>query len=289
MKRLNSSTISRVSRSITAIAFLLISFAPAVLADDLSRQLHARFQGKTFFVFDFPESNTAHFNADGTHPYFTHPGSWTTSAIFIKTIHLRRDQAEFKGRRVVHLFNRAEFRFQPQRTDFDFTITIDIDRSAPEANAALLRAAAKVFIASQSALSPLVPDYWRWVFDHMDQNGELENPHHELHLQSGCRGTPTIDNPCVVGNGVIAPRRLSTPDPEYSEFARELRLSGGSQYTFVLDESGQPQKIRIMFPFGAGLDERGIIALKQWRLTPGTFNGKAVPVQMNVSMDWRLY
>ena len=92
-----------------------------------------------------------------------------------------------------------------------------------------------------------------------------------------------------VGGGVSAPKALYAPDPEYSEEARKAKYQGTVVLWLVVGADGRPQQIRIQRALGMGLDEKAIEAVRQWKFEPAKLNGQAVPVQINVEVNFRLY
>jgi len=92
-----------------------------------------------------------------------------------------------------------------------------------------------------------------------------------------------------VGGGVSAPKALFSPDPEYSEEARKAKYQGTVVLWLVVDASGRPQQIRVQRSLGMGLDEKAIEAVKQWKFDPARKDGQAVPVMINVEVNFRLY
>jgi len=92
-----------------------------------------------------------------------------------------------------------------------------------------------------------------------------------------------------VGGGVSAPKALYAPDPEYSEEARKAKYQGTVVLWLVVDASGRPQQIRVQRALGMGLDEKAIEAVKQWKFDPARKDGQAVPVMINVEVNFRLY
>src|SRR5499427_1673438 len=92
-----------------------------------------------------------------------------------------------------------------------------------------------------------------------------------------------------VGGGVSAPRALYAPDPEYSEEARKATYQGTVVLWMVVGADGRAQQVRVQRSLGMGLDEKAIEAVKQWRCEPAKLNGQAVPVQINVEVNFRLY
>jgi len=92
-----------------------------------------------------------------------------------------------------------------------------------------------------------------------------------------------------VGGGVSAPKALYAPDPEYSEEARKAKYQGTVVLWLVVDANGRPQQIRVQRALGMGLDEKAIEAVKQWKFDPARKDGQAVPVMINVEVNFRLY
>ena len=92
-----------------------------------------------------------------------------------------------------------------------------------------------------------------------------------------------------VGGGVSAPKALFAPDPEYSEEARKAKYQGTVVLWLVVDANGRPQQIRVQRALGMGLDEKAIEAVKQWKFDPARKDGQAVPVMINVEVNFRLY
>jgi len=92
-----------------------------------------------------------------------------------------------------------------------------------------------------------------------------------------------------VGGGVSAPKALYAPDPEYSEEARKAKYQGTVVLWMVVGSDGRAQQIRIQRSLGMGLDEKAIEAVRQWKFEPAKLNGQAVPVQINVEVNFRLY
>lgn len=91
-----------------------------------------------------------------------------------------------------------------------------------------------------------------------------------------------------IGGGVSAPSLVYKVEPEYSEEARKAKYQGSVLLQVVVDDKGNPRDIRIVRPVGLGLDEKAIEAVQKWRFRPGMLNGKAVPVQAMIEVNFRL-
>jgi len=92
-----------------------------------------------------------------------------------------------------------------------------------------------------------------------------------------------------VGGDVVAPRAIFSPEPEYSEEARQGQLQGTCLLWMVVGTDGKTHDVRIVRSLGMGLDERSIEAIRTWRFDPATKNGQTVAVQIKVETSFRLY
>jgi periplasmic protein TonB len=92
-----------------------------------------------------------------------------------------------------------------------------------------------------------------------------------------------------VGGGISAPKPLSTPDPEYTEEARNAKTQGTCILWMIVDEQGHPRDIRVVRGLGFGLDAKAIDAVKQWRFEPAVKDGHPVNVQISVEVGFKLY
>jgi TonB family protein len=92
-----------------------------------------------------------------------------------------------------------------------------------------------------------------------------------------------------VGGGVIAPRILFAPDPDYSEEARKAKYQGTVVLWLVVDSNGRARDARVQRSLGMGLDEKALAAVRQWRFEPALKDGHPVAVQINVEVNFRMY
>jgi protein TonB len=51
-----------------------------------------------------------------------------------------------------------------------------------------------------------------------------------------------------------------------------------------VDEKGNPSHVRVVHGIGMGLDEKAIEAVRQYKFTPATVNGKPVKVDMYIEV-----
>jgi periplasmic protein TonB len=91
-----------------------------------------------------------------------------------------------------------------------------------------------------------------------------------------------------IGGGVSAPTIIFKVEPEYSEEARKAKFQGTVVLAVVVDERGNPRDIRVQRPLGLGLDQKAVEAVGKWRFSPGKKDGKPVPVQAIIEVNFRL-
>ncbi len=91
-----------------------------------------------------------------------------------------------------------------------------------------------------------------------------------------------------IGGGVSPPSILYKVEPEYSEEARKAKFQGTVLLYVVVDENGKPRDIKILRPLGLGLDQKAVEAVEKWKFSPGKKDGKPVPVQAQIEVNFRL-
>jgi TonB family protein len=92
-----------------------------------------------------------------------------------------------------------------------------------------------------------------------------------------------------VGGGISAPQAISSPDPEYTEEARQAKKQGTCVLSMIVDEQGHPRDLRVIRGLGFGLDSKALDAVRQWRFQPALKDGKPVNVQISVEVEFHLY
>jgi periplasmic protein TonB len=92
-----------------------------------------------------------------------------------------------------------------------------------------------------------------------------------------------------VGGGVSAPQLVFAPDPEFSDEARRAKYQGVCVVSLIVDTQGNPQRVQVVRHLGMGLDEKAVEAVKQYKFKPATLQGKPVPVEVNIEVNFRIY
>jgi len=89
--------------------------------------------------------------------------------------------------------------------------------------------------------------------------------------------------------GVKLGRATSTPDPEYSESARKAKIRGTVLLALAINADGAVDAVKVVCSLEPGLDQNAADAARTWKFTPATKDGKPVPIQIEVSVGYRLY
>lgn len=93
--------------------------------------------------------------------------------------------------------------------------------------------------------------------------------------------------PVAVGGEVRQARLVSTVPPEYPSLARAQHVSGGVTIDALIDANGRVTKMKVL----SGptlLEQAAMDALRQWKYEPATLDGKAVPMRVTVTIQFRL-
>ncbi len=90
-------------------------------------------------------------------------------------------------------------------------------------------------------------------------------------------------------NGVSIPQVIYQVDADFSEEARKAKFQGEVIVSLVVDANGRPQSVRVPRPIGMGLDEKAVEAVRQYRFKAATKNGQAVPVLMNIAVNFQIF
>jgi len=90
-----------------------------------------------------------------------------------------------------------------------------------------------------------------------------------------------------VGGEVKQARLISSVPPAYPALAKAQHVSGGVTIDALVDASGRVTKMKVL----SGprlLEQAAMEALRQWKYEPATLDGKAVPMHLTVTIQFRL-
>jgi len=101
-------------------------------------------------------------------------------------------------------------------------------------------------------------------------------------------GGGTGGGPYRPGSGIEPPSLLREVKPDYTEEARRRSIEGDVVMEIVVRHDGTVGDVRVLQGLGAGLDQRAITAVRQWRFSPARRRGAAVDVLVEVAMEFKL-
>ena len=91
------------------------------------------------------------------------------------------------------------------------------------------------------------------------------------------------------GSAQVPPKLIYQVEPEFSEEARKAKFSGDVQVYLVVDTEGRPTRIRVARGVGMGLDEKAVEAVRQYKFKPALQNGKPVPVDLYIDVNFQIF
>jgi periplasmic protein TonB len=91
-----------------------------------------------------------------------------------------------------------------------------------------------------------------------------------------------------VGDGVTPPQLIHTVDAQFTDKALQNKTQGVSVVSLIVDEQGNPQRIVVVRALGYGLDEKAVEAVMHYHFKPSMLQGKPVPVEVNIEVNFRI-
>jgi TonB family protein len=101
-------------------------------------------------------------------------------------------------------------------------------------------------------------------------------------------GGGTGGGPFRPGSGIAPPRLLREVKADYTDEARRRGLQGEVVLEIVVRRDGSVGDVTVLHGLGAGLDQRAITAVRQWRFDPARRKGVVVDVIVEVAVEFTL-
>ena len=101
-------------------------------------------------------------------------------------------------------------------------------------------------------------------------------------------GGGTGGGPYRPGSGIVAPSLLHEVKPDYSEDARRRGIEGDVVLEIIVRSDGGVGSVKVLQGLGAGLDQRAVDAVRQWRFSPARRLGAPVDVVVEVAVEFKL-
>ena len=101
-------------------------------------------------------------------------------------------------------------------------------------------------------------------------------------------GGGTGGGPYRPGSGITPPSILREVKPDYTEDGRRRSIEGDVVMEIVVRRDGSVGDVRVLQGLGAGLDQRAVDAVRQWRFNPARRLGAPVDVVVEVAVEFKL-
>jgi hypothetical protein len=114
------------------------------------------------------------------------------------------------------------------------------------------------------------------------------------------RSNPDASGRYHAGEGVTLPKLIYSVEPEFSEKLRKKKINGSCVVGLTVDTDGNPKDVHVVSSI-PGLEDKKLHAavvelqdscikpVKQYRFEPGTYQGKPVPVELKVEINFQIY
>ena len=100
--------------------------------------------------------------------------------------------------------------------------------------------------------------------------------------------------------GVTGPKILRQPEPQYTQIARQQRITGVATVMCLINAQGNPENVHVIKSIAdtvdskhraaaLTLDQAAIDTVKKYKFTPAMQDGKPVPVYLNVKVNFDIY
>jgi TonB family protein len=101
-------------------------------------------------------------------------------------------------------------------------------------------------------------------------------------------GGGTGGGPYRPGSGITPPSLLREVKPEYTADGRRRSIEGDVVLEIVVRRDGSVGDVKILQRLGAGLEQRAVEAVRQWKFAPARRFGTPVDVVVEVAVEFKL-
>jgi len=98
----------------------------------------------------------------------------------------------------------------------------------------------------------------------------------------------SLNCPALQDAGSTFPEPIRQVNPQYTDAARQARVSGTVVMQATVLEDGSVSVNRLLQTIGYGLDENAQSAIAQWRFCPGTLDGRPIAVTLTIEVSFRI-
>jgi TonB family protein len=130
----------------------------------------------------------------------------------------------------------------------------------------------------------------QWTFSPGMKDGKPVPVQVQVEMTFNMRVGPRLDSADVFkpGPNITLPKKLEGGNPSYTPNAQAAGIAGTVVLDCVVLDNGKVGDVRVSKSLDRELDAEAIRTLRQWRFTPGERDGRPVPVQISVEMNFSL-
>jgi len=287
---------------LAVLAAGLLFVTPPASAQVLSvaaKELENQHKGEILRVRELVADSKIRYDAAGHLTGKWHAGRWTWhSSVELVGVEAKGDILRIKANRLLLNYDQASQRFASVRAG---TIEIDIE-TAPDIHGNIdpTREWNKAFLTPTEDYPLDMQPYWRPFISCIVRPNTDECRYYEAELQkpdvynikpapsSGWK--PNYPGVYALGGNVKPPQMLSKSEPEYTDIARQARVSGTVILEVIIRKNGFAEIVRVVRPLGYGLEESAAEwVLNKAKFAPATLNGSPVDVHLEIVVNFHLY
>jgi TonB family protein len=278
-----------------AAAILLLSCAGTALCQASADEIQAQLKGRPLFLRGQWRDNKLKFDLSGNLAAAVRV-PFTLSGIDVQSVKQKGDHLQITGRRVGLTFA-PDGSFK--RVALDGHVSLEITGPPGSDFGPAVRA---IFAPDLANMLSQLPLYWgNFGKDHFTSGPAVaaqspifqdrtpaEAAQHEA-VAPRIDPLPINGKPMHTGGSVRAPKVLKTSDPDYTEEARSLKISGNVALYLVVNADGTPGHVQIVHPLGLGLDESAVNAATKYVFEPARLNGLPVMVDLYIDVNFQIF
>lgn len=87
---------------------------------------------------------------------------------------------------------------------------------------------------------------------------------------------------------IVRPVPLNSPQPRYTEEARQLKIQGAVLMGILVTENGEVDSVLVLRRVGHGLDEQATEVAREFKFAPATQGGKPIRYWTKLSVEFQL-
>jgi protein TonB len=287
---------------------LALSTLPLAAFDTYVQELSSALSKHILVLRQFYTDAQLKFDSDGKLASKAKPGFGPTDGrVYVEQVQLASNKLILTGTRPLDIFRQADETWELGNTGKAVSIEIQLPSAEPAnttvprlLNAVFFKKSELVTIQCSAEEKQQFVDDVRKRLDHATAADTPKLPDvsslDELHPYC----LPGGDRAYRVGRGISVPHVKHAPDPSYDEAARQAKLQGTTVLIAIITTKGTTSAISVqrslgsglnekLQPLGHALDQRAVDAVSKWRFEPARFQGRPVPVAINIEVNFRLY